>query len=326
MQHREQTTLRFHSGKFGIYKHKDTTFYADKRISVLFESIALDLALNFLLVEQKLKIKHIIKDHDNKSANIMEKYGLAKSVLYDRNHVLKSIQKGLEALYKENMTDFRNDNKNWGKPDIRREIINKIIKRIKYCIDIEDNKPPDLDSILTVLYHLSNDHQSCGKKCQVKEEERKKYNSEVLDAEYPLRMTSGQDGRRTRELIDDYLRKEYNSRLSKVMKGRTTQSNERFNSLIARRASKSKSYRNIYSTRVSQAYLRWNGEEEKYYKQLCSDELSENIIDRLQKRKKRLPKKRRERIPEKSKKKRKEETTTNSPLEVGKHVVKGLGD
>ena len=154
----------------------------------------------------------------------------------------------------------------------------------------------------------------------------KKYNSEVLDAEYPLRMTSGQDRRRTRELIDDYLRKEYNSRLSKAMKGRTTQSNERFNSLIARRASKSKSYRNIYSTRVSQAYLRWNGEEEKYYKQLCSDELSENIIDRLQKRKKRLPKKRRERIPEKSKKKRKEETTTNSPLEVGKHVGKGLED
>ena len=160
-------------GEICIYKHNDSTFYADKRISVLFESIALDLALNFLLVEQKLKIKHIIKDQDNKSANIMEKYGLANSVLYDRNHVLKSIQKGLEALDKENKTDFRNDNKNWGKPDIRREIINKIIKRIKYCIDIEDNKPPDLDSILTVLYHLSNDHQSCGKKCQVKEEERK---------------------------------------------------------------------------------------------------------------------------------------------------------
>jgi len=155
-----KTNSKVQFGEIGIYKHDDVTYYADKRISVLFESIALDLALDFLVNKYKLKIKHIIKDQDNKSAKILEKYGLEKSVLYDSNHVLKSIRRGLESLYKENMNDFRNDNKKWKNIDFRKKSFNKIIRHIRYCINTEDNKPPDLESILTVMHHLSNEHQS----------------------------------------------------------------------------------------------------------------------------------------------------------------------
>ena len=142
-------------GEIGIYKHNDFTFYSDKRISVLFESIALDLALNFIVVEHEIKIKYIIKDQDNRSAKTLKKYELQNSVVYDSNHVLKSIRKGLETLYSENRTDFRKDNMKWKNFDFRKKSFNKIIRHIRYCINLEDTKPPEMKSILTVISHLS---------------------------------------------------------------------------------------------------------------------------------------------------------------------------
>ena len=318
--------LKVQFGEIGIYKHDDFTYYADKRISVLFESIALDLALNFLVDKHNLKIKHIIKDQDNKSAKILEKYGLEKSVLYDSNHVLKSIRRGLESLYKENMNDFRNDNKKWKNIDFRKKSINKIIRHIRYCIDIEDNKPPNLKSILTVIHHLSNEHHSCGQECQDKEEERKGYNEEKLEEEYPLRKIPGKDRSKTRGLIEDYLRNEYEPRLSKLMKGRNTQSNESFNSIISRRVSKNKSLPNLYSMRVFQAVVRKNGEEEKYYRTLCPDELSENVFCRLQVKREKRPKMNKNCIPEQRKKKRKKERNISGNLENDSYAGKGLGN
>jgi len=127
-----------------------------------------------------------------------------------------------------------------------------------------------------------------------------------LEEEYPLRKIPGNDRSKTRRHLECYLSNEYDSRLSKLMKGRNTHSNESFNSIISGRVSKNKSLPNLYSMIVFQAVVRKNGDEESYYRTLCPDELSENVFGRLQEKRKKRPKMNRNRIPEKGKKKRKE--------------------
>jgi len=159
------------------------------------------------------------------------------------------------------------------------------------------------------------------------EVERKEYDEEKLEEEYPLRKIPGNDRNKTRELLlEGYLRNEYDSRLSKLMKGRNTQSNESFNSIICRRVSKNKSLPNLYSMRVFQAVVRKNGDEENYYRTLCPDELSENVFDRLQVKRKKRPKMKRDRIPDKGKKKRKKERNINNKPKGEFYIGKGGGD
>jgi len=78
--------------------------------------------------------------------------------------------------------------------------------------------------------------------------------------------------------------------------------------------------------RVFQAVVRKNGEEEKYYRTLCPDELSENVFCRLQVKREKRPKMNKNCIPEQRKKKRKKERNISGNLENDSYAGKGLGN
>ena len=238
------------------------------------------MALDFLINKHHLNIKHIIKDQDNKCDEVLEKYGLKESLLFDPNHVLKSIRKGLENLYLSKRKDIKSDLIKWKNPEFRKNIFRRILIHIKFCVEAAKEKAPEKKLMMNVISHLCDEHGDCSSNCQDVRDRRKEMENppteDDLDVLYPFRTRSGKERKESRRIFDKYLSDEYDSRLSKLMSGRSTQLNESFNALISKYASKTMNIPKLYPARVYLAVRRLNKDEETFYNQICPNELSED--------------------------------------------------